>query len=468
MSKEQDYPETVRSRVKHLKNLWDEISRPISLPLSAILWLSAHYKYIVGLGTISFSVLLLGAASLFVLLVPAGFTRLFALRIISFCIDFGMLAVITLAGLLVYRGGHGSPTEIVLTLVAWAWFSYFVFFDWRLRGTLGKRLLGLSLVSRRGELTVSRSFIRTFLSLAVPLIVITKLDAHLSTDSRSAFLSGFCLREALLLLNPISIIVLGGHRGLVDRVTNTEIVYEQRETDQRPAVSLKHWVLVCGVPIVYGLVLSMTFYVSVGGSSFFDFLNRPSQIRLPPKPTGSGMTETWFWQEVETSAALWARLPLGIRNPSDVIEAINIDTLSRNPFDGEDTTIFLQTEDIQTLKKLRGIPVLRISVTPWTSPAVYGVIARNLSEYEAQSMSPNERRLTVIEFEQQDDYGVVAFRQEQNTLLGVQRIDPAITWNLTDISPRGQIGIAWSLDMGGLALLGDGATREVFKHQGFF
>jgi hypothetical protein len=459
-------PETLRTRIRNLKTLWNEISRPITLPVSIVLWILAFHKYLVGMGNISYPVLGLGTAAALTLLMSAGSPRLFALRIIGFCIDVGLLAVVTVVGLNVYRTRYGAPSEMIITLVVWVWFFYFVFFDWHLSGTVGKRLFGLKLVSRRNKLTVLRSFIRTFLSTAAPVIVAARLgNALIVLGSRNSFLAGFGLREAILLVNPISILVLGGHQGVVDRITKTEIVYEHRKGDvKHQPVSLRNWALVCLVPLVFGLALSTIAYIGVGGSSF-SWDNKLTPISIPPKPSGNGMIAVWSWQDPETNSALWATLPLGIRNPADVIESINIQTLSRNPFKGEDTNVFLYPEDIRTLQQVEGLPVLRISLAPLTSPAVYGVIVQNLAGYEAQSIAPNQRRLTVIKFQHVDDYGFFAVREVQYTLLGVQRTDSSVIWNFTDLKPRGEIGIQVGLDSGQLALLGDGATRELAKDQ---
>ncbi len=461
-------PETLRSRIGNLKTLWNEISRPITLPVSIVLWILAFHKYLVGMGKISYPVLGLGAAAALTLLMSGGSPRLFALRIIGICIDVGLLAVITLVGLTVYRTYYGAPNEMIITLVVWVWFFYFVFFDWHLSGTLGKRLFGLKLVSRRNKLSVLRGFIRTFLSTAAPVIVATRLgNALMVLGSRNSFLAGFGLREAILLVNPISILVLGGHQGVVDRITKTEIVYEHRKGDlKHQPVSLRNWVLVCLVPLVFGLALGTIAYIGVGGSSFS--WDKLTPVSVPPKPSGKDMTAVWSWRDPETSSALWATLPLGIRNPSDVIESINIETLSQNPFKGEDTNVFLHPEDIRTLRQVEGLPVLRISLAPLTSPAVYGVIVRNLSGYEAPGIAQNQRRLTVVEFQHVDDYGFFQVREIQYTLLGVQRTDSSVIWNFTDLKPQGELGIQVSLDLGQLALLGDGATRELLKDQSFF
>lgn len=472
MSTDQDHhqpEETLRSRIGNLKALWKEISRPITLPVSIILWLLTFYKYFIGLGNFSYPVLAVGVAAVSVLLLSEGSPRLFAFRIIGFGVDIGFLAVITGAVLLIYRASYGAPNEVILTIVVWTWFFYFVFFDWRLSGTLGKRLFGLQLVSRRKKLTILRTFIRTFLSLIVPLIVATKLGGALVfRGSRSSFVVGFALREALLLVNPISILVFGGHQGISDRLTFTEIVYEKQEKRvERATVSPRSWVLVCLAPLVCGFVLSAIVYMGVG-ASWVESQERPMPIQIPEKPSGKDMTAFRDWNDPETIAVLWAYVSHDFRNPSDVIQSINIETQSRNPFKGVDTEIFLHPEDIGTVQQMEGIPIVRISVAPWTSPAVYGIIARNLSQYSAQNVAQDERRLTVVQFEQLDDFGVFVFKQAHNTLLDVQHSDQNIAWNLTDLTPRAEAKIGWSLDLGAYAFLGDGASREGLKHYASF
>lgn len=457
--------ETLRNRLEGLKSLWSQLSRPVAYPLAVASGAVSLYKFIVSTGSLSFPVLGLAVVSLLILLkAPPDSTRLFALRILAFLIDVAFLAVITVSGLFVYNASYGAPPEVIITVVVWLWFLYFVFFDWRFHGTLGKRLFGLKIVSRGKEFSILTSFIRTFLSVILPVVAATWFgSALIGAGSPSRFVAGFWLRETLLWVSPVSILVLGGSQGIADWITRTGVGYEGDKDLGRPTMNLRRGALVCLIPVVCGFALSIAAYVGVGSSML---PGRFSPIRLPDKPNGKALTRTMSWVDPETSGALWTILPMGISKPSAVIQSIRIETLSRNPFRAEDRNILGHPEDSRTLQQIDGLPVLCIGVAPWTSPAAYGLIAKNLAEFQARDVPPGQRRLTVVQFVQLEDYGFFFVKQTQNTLLGVEKNEANVIWGFTDLKPASGIGIPLSLDLGRYALLGDGATRELFIRAG--
>jgi uncharacterized RDD family membrane protein YckC len=447
---------TIKSRFRGLKKL----IAPISIVASVISGLSFLYKFFVATGDLSYPVIALGAVTISgLLLVPNPSTRLFALRVSAFVIDLAFLSVVTVALIFPYRRIYGEPSEFILMGVAWFWFLYFVFYDWYLHGTLGKRLLGLKISSQQRPFGVLSSFLRTFLTIVVPIIATWLGSAFAASESPTRYVAGMSLRYAVVVLVPISILVFGGNQGLVDKVLGTAVKFERRSNPQRTPVDKKSWALLCSLTLLCGLGLGGVDYVAAGRSSFLDAL---------PKPNGRLMINMRVVEDAETTTELWAQLSNGLRNPAETVRSITILEASQNLFNTENTQTVVPNEIRQSLQKANGhIRVLRVVLTSSASPAVYPLIMRNTSELLGSDLPPNEQRISVLQFGQLDDYGLFIITQDRNTVVCVTRTKDSTGITFTDLNPP-ENGVSVSLDFARWLLLGDGNARENFKKTGMF
>jgi uncharacterized RDD family membrane protein YckC len=163
-------PDTLRRRWKKLLQLKNQFSSSFAvIGAASAVW--SLGKFIVGAGNLSYPVLGFAAVSLFGLLVPGGAPRLFALRAFAFAIDGLFLGILTVAFLpFLYEADAGGPSEFAITCVVWLWFVYFAFFDWRFRGTPGKRMLGLRVLVRGAKFGFLKQLLRAFLTLLLPVV----------------------------------------------------------------------------------------------------------------------------------------------------------------------------------------------------------------------------------------------------------------------------------------------------------
>lgn len=133
--------------------------------------------------------------------VPA--IKLFLRRTLALFIDLFLIGVALFASVSWYQASEEPSGDIlpfqlgrVLMVALWLVFLYFVFFDWRFKGTVGKRFVGLTVTTEeRHRISFCRSFIRTFLSLPLPVITVAYLAAWLTRDPQSTvriFVNDFC------------------------------------------------------------------------------------------------------------------------------------------------------------------------------------------------------------------------------------------------------------------------------------
>jgi len=414
------------------------------------------YRFMMGMGPLSYPVLGFAAVSLFALLVPEGAPRLFAMRTFAFAIDILLLGVLTVAILPASYRGYGRPSEPTITCVVWLWFIYFVFCDWRFHGTLGKRMLGLRLVAKRVKTDLRTASLRTFLTLVVPLIAGVLMGNLLTTRmARIGFAAAYWVRGTFLLAIPVSILVLGGNRGFADRVTRTEVRFGRRTArSSHRNVTLRSWVLASTLPFIGGLAIAIFSYI--WSENMFP-LNH--SFHIPAKPLGKEVNTGLFWDDPKGIFKANCLAP-GFRDLSKEVLSVDVETLSSNPFTAKDTDIVVHPVDAANLQKADGLPIVRITTTSWVSPAAYFMITRNLAGCYGMNLDEGKHRTVVIQFQQLDDYGFFFIVRHQNTVLGLDRKSSNAYWSIADLQPKSGAAIGVSLDLGAYALLGEGGARE--------
>src|SRR6267154_3030298 len=155
-----DLVEELKARYAALTRIWKPYKRIIfalSIP-------TAVYAFIVSTG--SFTLIVVGFIALACVLAfapPFAGTYLLGLRVLALLAD---LLLVSFASLIVWTAYSEFQLEHqgqALMVTLWATFFYFVVFDWRFRGTLGKKLCGLRVASTEGsKVDFCKSFLRVF------------------------------------------------------------------------------------------------------------------------------------------------------------------------------------------------------------------------------------------------------------------------------------------------------------------
>src|SRR5205823_3122397 len=103
----------------------------------------------------------------------------------------------------------------------WVTFFYFVLFDWRFKGTLGKKLCKLRVIpTGSSKIDFCKSFLRVFVTFILPIICGSYLQEKIVGDgnSRIRFFFGNGLGDAVIFFIPMSIIFFGGNQSIVDKI----------------------------------------------------------------------------------------------------------------------------------------------------------------------------------------------------------------------------------------------------------
>jgi hypothetical protein len=218
-------------------------------------------------------------------------------------------------------------------------------------------------------------------------------------------------------------------------------------------ITRRNWLYACTIPFVGGIAYALTVY-AVGGN----FLPN-NNFRAPEKPTGTLVNIEYSWEDPNNVMKSECLEP-GFRDLSEEVQSIQVEATSNNPFKTDGTNLIVNQIDADNLKQVSGLPYLRITTTPWVSPASYSRIVSNLARCYGGVLEEGKHSTTVIQFEKLYDYGFFIVIQKQNTVLGVQRSKSVLLWNISDLNPRAAIGIYASPDLAGYALLGKGSIRE--------
>lgn len=170
----------ILARVKKRHIALKQVFRPFQSLLSLCSAGFVLYGYFKSRGEITLTLLCLAALTLFLLYFATSISgiRLLIRRALALLFDLSLICValfILVSWHEVTNEQKGDPLQIqrgeFLMLALWVVFLYFVIFDWRFNGSLGKRFLGLRVASTtKGKLSFCQSFIRNFLSTPLPVI----------------------------------------------------------------------------------------------------------------------------------------------------------------------------------------------------------------------------------------------------------------------------------------------------------
>jgi hypothetical protein len=446
---------TFKNRCKKLQQIKDEFSRPFVWIIAIIGGFSSLYQSIVNYGNLTYLFLGFAVIFLFALSYFEGAPRFLALRTFAFSIDILFLFVLTIVALPFAYQADGEPSEFIITCVVWSWFIYFVLFDWRFKGTLGKRMLGLRIDSQTIKFHFIRIVIRTILTMLLPVLVGIGIGKILnSSPSKFGMAEAIFVRVVLISANFASIVFLGGNQGFADRITHTAVIYENgTSSSYYKHITKRNWLFAYTIPFIGGLAYALIVYV-VGGN--FSLNNN---FRIPEKPTGTRAVTEYSWKDPNEIIKSECIEP-GFRDLSKEVHSIQVETVSNNPFKADGTNLVVNQIDADNLKLVGGLPYLRITTTPWISPASYSRIVSNLAKCYGGVLEDGKHSTAVIQFEKLYDYGFFVIVQHQNTILGVQRRESRLMWGISDLNPRAATGFYVSQDLAGYALLGEWSTRE--------
>lgn len=446
---------TFKNRFKKLQKIKDEFSRPFIWITAIISGVYSLYQSIVNYGNITYLFLGFAVVFLFALSYFEGAPRLLALRTFAFSIDILFLLILTIGALPFIYQADGEPSEFTITCVVWLWFIYFVLFDWRFRATLGKRMLGLRVDSETIKFHFIRIVIRTILTMLLPMLAGIGIGRILNNSpSKFGMAEAIFVRVVFIAANFASIIFLGGNQGFADRITHTSVKYEKGNSSScYKNATKRNWLFACTVPLIGGFAYALIIY-AIGGN--FSLNNN---FRVPEKPSGTRAVIEYSWTDPNDIMESECIEP-GFRDLSEEVQSVKVKTVSNNPFKADGTNLVVNQIDADNLKQVTSLPYLQITTTPWVSPASYSRIVSNLARCYAGGLEDGKHSTTVIQFEKLYDYGFFVIVQYQNTILGVQREGPGLTWNISDLNPRAATAVYVSQDLAGYALLGEWSIRD--------
>lgn len=427
---------------------------------SAGLWAYRFYK---NSGEFTFTLLGLAALTFFLLYYATSFSgvKLLARRALALFIDIALIGVVLFIFMSWYEANADRPQDIlqirvgrVLMLVLWLAFLYFVLFDWRFKGTLGKRFLRLTVMGvGEGKTTFERSFIRNFLSLPLPVISAVLLSHWISGDSLQGirFFVGDATKNALLSFVPLSILFLEGNQSAADRLTNTAIRAEHEAANLLPRIRVKTWALLCFCNLAWALLYASLWYLAVTKP----FLSGPS--KAPPP----GAQASWVVNDPQSAAALWAVLPMGLKEPTFGIRRIELLEESPNPFTfrAEESHFITRLNPEPDLSHVNTMPVIRVVLTRDLPLQVKILVVQNFLTYVGKN-TPREHRpaFSLLQIATEKEFGLFGIDQQENILVCWSiRENSDDAWDFfTDVQPHGSISFPISLDKTGFLLIGAG------------
>jgi uncharacterized RDD family membrane protein YckC len=163
-----DLAAEMKARYAALTKIWEPYKRiafVFALP-------TAISAFVISTG--SFTSVIVGCIALVRALLaapPLAGTYLLGLRVLALLADLLLVSFASLIAWTIYSDFQLEHQGQALMLTLWATFFYFVLFDWRVKGTLGKKLCGLRVVSTDGsKIDFCKSFLRVFATFISPIV----------------------------------------------------------------------------------------------------------------------------------------------------------------------------------------------------------------------------------------------------------------------------------------------------------
>jgi uncharacterized RDD family membrane protein YckC len=430
----------------------------VSSVCSAGLWVYHFYK---NSGEFTFTLLGLAALTLFLLYYATSFSgvKLLARRAFALVIDFALIGLVLFVFMSWYEANAEHPEDVlqirvgqILMLALWLAFLYFVLFDWRFKGTLGKRFLGLTVIGVEGsKISFERLFIRNFLSLPLPVISAVLLSRWISGESQPGIRSftGDAAKNAIISFVPLSVMFFGGNQSIADRLTNIAIRAEHEAANLLPKIRVKTWTLLCFSNLAWALLYASLWYLAVTKP----FLAGPS--KAPP----TGAQAAWIVNDPQSVATLWTVLPMGLKEPMFGVRRIELLQEAPNPFTyrGEESH-FLARLNVEPLKQLDRMPVVRVVLARDLPLQVKVLVVQNFLLYVGKN-TPRERRpaFSVLQIATEKRFGLFGINEQENILVcWMLSTDNNAQDFFTDVRPHGSIQFPVSIDETGFLLMGAG------------
>lgn len=419
------------------------------------------YRFYKNYGEITFPLVGLAALTfvLFYYATSEPAVKLFLRRTLALLIDLFLIGVVLFVSVSWYQTSEQPSGDIlqiqlgrILMGALWLAFLYFVFFDWWFKGTVGKRFVGLTVTTEeRGRISFCRSFIRTFLSLPLPVISGAYLFSWIAAGTQSTvrvFIADL-FKNSVVSLVPLSILMFEGNQSIADRLTQvltrgTHVVVraEHEPVNLLPNIEPRRWVKLCCFNFGWALLFAILFLPVVKDLS---------------KPPGNA-TLTWTVPDQQGIATLWMVLPMGMKEPMFGIRRIELLNVSPNPFtfqaEGSHFTGLLTNLE---LNKVKVMPVLRVTLTRERPLQVKLLIVRNYMSL-VSGKTPIDRRPSygVLQLATESNFGLFEIDQDENILLcyTASGKDPVDFY--TDIRPHGKIQFPVSIDKTAFLLVGAG------------
>src|SRR6266446_5093149 len=375
----QDLVEELKARYAALTRMWKPYARviwAISIP-------TVVYTFIINTGSFTLIVVGLIALACFLMFAPplAG-TYLLGLRVLALLVD---LLLVSFASFIVWTAHSEFQMDHqgqVLMVTLWVTFLYFVLFDWRFKGTLGKKLCGLRVVpTGSSKIDFCKSFLRVFATFILPVMCGSYLQEKIVGDdsSRIRFFLGNGLGDAVIFFIPMSIIFFGGNQSIVDKILGASVQRRRHHLKTTQDTTQNTWVLwarrntwallICST-LAYSFLLTALLYLGAWRTATFG---------LPEKPLAEYVEQFRSVEDPSTIGHLWTFLPVGLKEPASIVRNIQMFDISPNPFsfrvEDSRTTVPLNPEPyFAQLKKVR---LVRVTLAPHVSSLVKLVVITN-------------------------------------------------------------------------------------------
>jgi len=401
----------LRGNLAEIKRQW----KPVGLLLALMAWCGrASDLWHTVRDFVALLPLVLASACLLTLLLiaaPRSGLKLIFSRIVAFLLDLLLLSSGTLAILSLLHRFDAGRGPLILTLVMWLWFLYFVLFETLLHRTPGKRAFGLTLIfHRHAGARFLTCLARTSLSLLAPLIALYFVRNPVGW--RYAYLSpsAMSMVVAVSSLGPLSILFLGGSRGLADWMAGTS-VRKNAYGECDPDALFTAWRRLC----LACLSLSL---LAWWAEDLLDRQINPYFDALAAKVNPAHPT---------LREQLWLHLPVGLRNPHAVINEIGVWDLP-NPYEKDEPSDFLvrlpYKDDLYRQKQIR---VVVLSLSPAATSAVRGRLMDNLGSWCIWTTRPEELpAFTVLELIDKEDFGPFTLASAENMVLCLRRTEKGV------------------------------------------
>jgi uncharacterized RDD family membrane protein YckC len=412
----QDLVEELKVRYVALTKMWKPYARviwAISIP-------TVVYTFIINTGSLTLIVVGFIALACFLVFAPpfAG-SYLLGLRVLALLADLLLVSFASFSVWIMYSDFQMEHQGQALMITLWVTFFYFVLFDWRFKGTLGKKLCRLRVVpTGSSKIDFWKSFLRVFVTFTLPIICGSYLQEEILGDgsSRIRFFLGNGLGDAVIFLIPMSIIFFGGNQSIADKILGVSV---QRRR-HRLKTTQNTWVLWVRRN-TWALLICSTLACSFLLTAILDLgVWRMVTFGLPEKPLAKYFEQFRSVEDPSTIGILWILLPVGLKEPASIVRNIQMFDMSPNPFsfrvEDSRTTVPLNPEPY--FAQLKQIRLVRVTLAPHVSSLVKHVVINNFLGLGTRLTSITQRPgFALLQLTSEQRFGVLYYKSEENILL---------------------------------------------------